>query len=147
MTRLVSVTREEIRVPDFCEPISHYVDAVRFGNLVFVSGIAAIATDGSVFAPDDVTAQTRHVFESLRKLLRHVGADFVDVLKVTVFLTDVQDRAAVNIVRKQYFSQSRPASSLIGVNNLALPGLRIEIEAVVGIENAGVQVSVDRLGS
>ena len=133
MTQAIRTSRQEVRIASFCEPISHYADAVRFGELLFVSGIAAVTADGSVFAPDDVMAQTRYIFENLRKLLAHVGADFANVLKVTVFLLDVRDRSAVNGVRKEFFAGSRPASTLIGVNALALEGLRIEIEAVVGL--------------
>ena len=62
-----------------------------------------------------------------------VGSDFSDILKVTVFLTDISDRAKINPVRQEFFGSSRPASTLVGVSELALPGMKIEIEAVVGL--------------
>lgn len=124
--------REEYRLPELSEPISHYTDAVRFGNLLFVSGVAPLDGSGRVVA-GDVIAQARQVFANLKQVLQAAGADFGDVLKVTVYLTDVSDRAKVNPVRQEYFGHARPASTLIGVSALALEGMKIEIEAVVGL--------------
>ena len=126
-------TREEIRVEGASEPISHYTDAVRFGDLLFVSGIAPFDSDGNVVGEGDVVAQTRQVLQNLRDALRTVGADMRDVLKVTVFLTDVNDRAAINPVRQEFFGDSRPASTLVEVSALVDPKMLVEIEAVAGI--------------
>ena len=125
-------TREEFRVEGLNEPISHYTDAVRFGELLFVSGVAPLDEAGRL-VPGDVVAQAKQVFVNLEKVLRSAKANFGDVLKVTVFLTDVADRTKVNPVRQQYFGKAKPASTLIGVKELAVPGMRIEIEAVVGL--------------
>ena len=125
-------TREELRVEGLNEPISHYTDAVRFGNLLFVSGVAPLDGAGKLVS-GDVIAQARQVFANLEKVLRAAHAEFRDVLKVTVFLTDVGDRSRVNPVRQEYFGKAKPASTLIGVNELAVPGMKIEIEAVVGL--------------
>lgn len=124
--------REELKVEGLNEPISHYTDAVRFGNLLFVSGVAPLDEAGKL-VPGDVVAQANRVFVNLSKVLRAAHADFGDVLKVTVFLTDVGDRARVNPVRQQFFGQARPASTLIGVSALAVEGMKIEVEAVVGL--------------
>ena len=128
--------RQEFRVEGLSEPISHYTDAVRFGDMLFVSGIAPLNEAGEVTS-DDVQAQAQMVFVNLGKILKAAGADFGDVLKVTVFLTDVRDRGKVNPLRQKYFGNARPASTLIGVKELAIPGMKIEIEAVVGLRDAG----------
>jgi reactive intermediate/imine deaminase len=125
--------REEYRVPGLCEPISHYTDAVRFGDLLFVSGVAPLDEAGKLVGGDDVVAQTRQVFRNMGKVLAAAGAGFEDVLKVTVFLTDIEDRARINPVRQEYFRGTRPASTLIGVAALAVPGMKVEIEAVAGL--------------
>ena len=125
--------RQEIRVDALNEPISHYTDAVRFGNLLFVSGVAPLDGSSKLIGQGDVVVQARQVFENLKKVLAAAGADFGDILKVTIFLTDVRDRAKVNPVRQQYFGEARPASTLIGVKELAIPDMKIEIEAVVGL--------------
>lgn len=127
--------RKEYRVEGLNEPISHYTDAVRFGDLLFVSGIAPLDSAGRVVG-DDIVSQTRQVFENLKKVLAAAGADFDDVLKVTVFMTDVTERAKVNPIRQQHFGNARPASTLIGVKALAVEGMKIEIEAVVGLRSA-----------
>ena len=125
-------TREELRVQGLNEPISHYTDAVRFGNVLFISGVAPLDDSGKLVG-SDVVAQTRQVFANLERVLRAAHADFADVLKVTVFLTDVGDRTRINPVRQEYFGKAKPASTLIGVKELAVDGMKIEIEAVVGL--------------
>jgi reactive intermediate/imine deaminase len=122
--------REEIRVPELAEPVSHYTDAVRAGDLVFVSGCIAVDGDGRLVGGDDVVAQTRQVFANVEAILAAAGASIRDVVKVTVFLTDVRDRAAVNTVREEIFGSTRPASTLVEVSRLVVDGARVEIEAV-----------------
>jgi reactive intermediate/imine deaminase len=128
--------REEYRVPGLCEPISHYTDAVRFNDLLFVSGVAPLDEAGRLVGGDDVVAQTRQVFRNLGKALAAAGAGFEDVLKVTVYLTDIDDRARINPVRQEHFRNTRPASTLIGVAALAVPGMKVEIEAIAGLRRA-----------
>lgn len=126
-------TREEMRVPGLPEPLSHYTDAVRFGDLLFVSGCAPLDSEGKLVGDGDVTAQTRKVLENLGLALRYAGADFGDVLKVTVYLTDIAYRAEANVVRQEFFGDALPASTLVEVSALAIPGMLIEIEAVAGL--------------
>ncbi len=125
--------RSEIRLPGTAEPLSHYTDAVRFGNLLFISGIAPIDGAGRVVAEGDVVAQTEFVLHTMGTALQAAGASFADVLKVTVYLTDIEDRAKINPVRQKYFGAAKPASTLVEVSKLALPGLLVEIEAVAGL--------------
>lgn len=122
--------REEIRVPSLAEPVSHYTDAVRAGSLLFVSGVVPVDGDGNL-VPGDVVAQARQVFANIGAVLAAAGTGFQDVVKVTVFLTDVDDRPAVNEVRKEVFGDARPASTLVEISRLVVPGARIEVEAVV----------------
>jgi reactive intermediate/imine deaminase len=122
--------REEIRVPGLAEPISHYTDAVRAGDLLFVSGFVPVDGEGQLVGGDDVVAQTRQVFANLAAVLAAAGATFADVVKVTVYLTDIEDRARINPVRQDIFRDSRPASTLVEVSALATPGAKVEIDAV-----------------
>mgnify|MGYP001544521146 CR=1 FL=1 len=125
--------RQEIRVNELSEPISHYTDAVRFGDLLFISGVAPLDASLKVVGGDDVVAQARQVFANMAKILAAANASFSDILKVTVYLTDVDDRTKINPVRQEYFGKHRPASTLIGISELAIPGMKIEMEAVAGI--------------
>ena len=122
--------REEIRVPALAEPISHYTDAVRVGGLLFVSGVVPVDGDGRVVGEGDVVEQARQVFRNMGEVLAVAGASFADVAKVTVFLTDVDDRTRINPVRQEVFDAARPASTLVEISRLAVPGALIEIECV-----------------
>ena len=124
------MSRQEYRVDGQSEPISHFTDAVRAGNLVYVSGIVAVDGDGNLVGGDDVVAQTRQVFENMRAVLAAAGCGFADVVKVTVFLTNIDDRPLLNPVRQEVFGETRPASTLVEVPRLAVDGAKVEIECV-----------------
>jgi 2-iminobutanoate/2-iminopropanoate deaminase len=125
--------RQEIRVAGLAEPISHYTDAVRYGDLLFVSGVAPVDEHFRLVGGNDVAAQARQVFLNMKKILDSAGTSFDKVLKVTVYLTDISDRAKINPIREEFFGAARPASTLIGISALVIPGMKVEIEAVVGL--------------
>jgi 2-iminobutanoate/2-iminopropanoate deaminase len=123
------VTRREVMVEGLAEPISHYADAVVAGDTLYVSGIVPVDASGAVVG-DDVVAQARHVFAIMARVLAAAGATPADVVKVTVYLLDVDDRPLINPVRQEFFGDTRPASTLVEVSRLAVPGARLEIEAI-----------------
>jgi enamine deaminase RidA (YjgF/YER057c/UK114 family) len=87
-------------------------------------------------------AQTRQIFENMKRILDTASASFHDVLRVTVYLTDVNDREAINPVRQEYFGAVRLASTLIEVSALAISGMKVEIEAVFGLPaRVGIRVA------
>lgn len=129
--------REEIRVRALSEPISHYTDAVRVGRLLFVSGCAPLDGDGRLVGGEDVLAQARQVLANMQQVLAAAGATFSDVAKVTVYLTDVGDRQTVDVARRDFFGPARPASTLVEVARLAVPGMKVEIECVAVIPEGG----------
>lgn len=122
--------RRELRVPGQAEPISHFTDAVLAGDLLFVSGIVPVDERRELVGGDDVVAQARCVFENMRAVLKAGGCTFADVVKVTVYLTEIADRPLVNPVRQEVFGDTRPASTLVEVSALVIPGARIEVDAV-----------------
>ena len=130
---MATTKREEFSVAGMAPPISHYCDAVRFGDLLFISGIVGVDEGGRVVGEGDAARQTRQLFENMKKVLDAAGAGFADVLKVTVFLTNIDDRARINPVRQEFFGSARPASTLVEVSKLVRPDLLVEIEAVVGL--------------
>jgi reactive intermediate/imine deaminase len=124
-------SRDEIDVPGQAAPISHYAHAVRAdGPLLFVSGVVPVDEQGRLVGGDDVVEQARAVFRNLGAVLAAGGANFADVVKVSVFLTDVDDRPLINPVRQEVFGDARPASTLVEVSRLAIRGAKIEVEAV-----------------
>jgi reactive intermediate/imine deaminase len=128
-----TAVRREFSIPGLSPPISHYCDAVAFGNLLFISGIAALDENHQVIGGDDAAAQTEAILSAMDKILKAADAGFKDILKVTVLLTDINDRTRINPVREKYFGTARPASTLFEVSKLAIPGMKVEIEAVVGL--------------
>ena len=125
--------KEEIRVDHLNPPFSHYTVATRFGYLLFISGCGPLDSEGNLVGEGDVATQARVTLSAIEAILKASGATFADILKVIVYLTDVNDRHAINPVREEFFGDSRPCSTLIGINELIVPGMKIEIEAIAGI--------------
>jgi 2-iminobutanoate/2-iminopropanoate deaminase len=126
------IVRKEYRVAGLPEPISHYTDAVQANGLLFVSGCVAVDADGRLVG-DDVVAQARQVFANIGAILDAAGARFADIVKVTVYLLDVDHRQRINAVRQEVFGEARPASTLVEVSRLAVPGALLEIDAIAAI--------------
>jgi len=103
--------------------------AVRVGNLVFVSGCAPIAPDGSVAAPGDVKGQTKRCFEIIEAALVEAGADLKHIVRTRVFLTDMTRWREAGEVHGALFKDIEPACSFLGTNALINPGWLVEIEA------------------
>jgi 2-iminobutanoate/2-iminopropanoate deaminase len=123
------VSRREVMVDGVAPPISHYAHAVVAGDALYISGIVPVDADGRVVG-DDVVAQARQVFAIVAQVLAAAGATAADVVKVTVYLLDIDDRPKINPVRQEFFGTARPASTLVEVNRLAVDGALLEIEAV-----------------
>ena len=125
-------TIQRILLDDLPAPVSHYCHVVRANDRVWISGMVGIRKDGSV--PEDVEAQFKVAIECLDCALRAAGGRPEHIVKVQVFLTDVNDRAKINPIRENYFGAHRPASTLVEVSGLISPELKVEIEAeaVVG---------------
>ena len=124
------MTRRELDVDGLPEPLSHYADAVLAGDTLYVSGIVPVDGDGALVGAGDVAAQARHVLQTLGRVLDAAGGTPADVVKVTVYLADVDDRPRINPERQAFFGDARPASTLVEVGRLAVPGALLEIEAV-----------------
>jgi enamine deaminase RidA (YjgF/YER057c/UK114 family) len=112
-----------------------FTHVVKAGNTVYIAGQAALDQHGALVGPGDITAQTTQTFENLKQALASVGADFSDLVKITVFATDPAYRAPIADVRRRYLGSPDPvASTFVAVSALALPGFLVEIEAVAVVE-------------
>ena len=115
---------------------SPLAQAVRFNDLLFVSGqVAADPKTGEAVA-GGIREQTEQVMDNLKAVLEAGGSSLGAVLKTTCFLTDLSDFAAFNEVYARYFPGRRPARSAFGVAALAGPYV-VEVEAVAAVEQAG----------
>ena len=109
-----------------------YSQATTNGELVFTAGQIALTPDGD-FVDGSITEQTERALENLTAVLEEAGASTDDVLKVTVFLDDIDDFDAMNETYASYFDSDPPARSAVEVGALPL-GAAVEIEAVAVVE-------------
>src|ERR1051325_9549905 len=115
-------TNTPIRAKGLSEPISHYTDAVVAGPVrtSYVSGQGSIDDSGKLVGRGDIKAHTRKTLDNMKIALAAAGATLADVVKVTVYLGNVDDRQKVNEVRKEYFGEAKPASTLIQISRCAI---------------------------
>lgn len=110
-------------------PLGPYSGAIRVGNTVWVSGHLGLDPATGELVPGGVGAETRRTLESLREVLEEAGFGLSDVVRATVFLTDIGDYAAMNEVYAEFFKASPPARACVEVSGL-VKGARVEISCV-----------------
>src|SRR5215212_4042975 len=108
--------------------IGPYSQAIHAGNLIFCSGQIALNAEGQI-AADDVAGQTRQALANLQAVLTAAGSDLHHVVKTTVFLTTMDDFAAMNEAYAQFFPSHPPARSTVAVADLPRH-VRVEIECI-----------------
>ncbi|GIM91230.1 RidA family protein [Paractinoplanes toevensis] len=118
--------------PAGAPPTNGYSHAVSVtGTLMLVSGQVPLDASGRLVGSDDAGEQTRQVFRNIAAVLADGGATMADVVKLTVFLTNMSDLSAFRAARDEFIDPERPpASSLVQVSGLVHPGFRVEIEAI-----------------
>jgi 2-iminobutanoate/2-iminopropanoate deaminase len=132
------LTRREIRSQSLPAPMrggafSSGVEAPG-GRTVYVSGQVSLNAEGTVVGEGDIKLQTQTVLEHVKTVVQEAGGGMEDIVKVTVFITDMGLYDEIHEVRRRYFEEPYPASSMVEVSALIDPRLLIEIEAVAVIE-------------
>lgn len=117
------------------QPFSQGVTSAP-GHMVWVAGQVALDERGGVIGKGDPGAQSEAALENVQRVLAAGGATLADVVRLTVYLTDMAHLADVQVVRARYFPVDPPASSTIGITSLVNPDLLVEIDAVAIIEGA-----------
>ncbi|MPZ73918.1 MAG: RidA family protein [Nitriliruptorales bacterium] len=126
------MARQAVRVSGIAPPAAYYSHGIAApGGVLYVAGQVPLDPGGHI--PVGAEAQARQVLDNLAAVVRAAGASLDDVVKTTVFLTDLGDRTAVGRVREEYFTDPPPANTLVVVSSLANPAFLVEIEAVVAI--------------
>nr|MBN1228925.1 RidA family protein [Anaerolineae bacterium] len=123
------MSREKIHTSQAPAAVGPYSQGNVDGNLVFSAGQLGLDPATGKFVSDDVQDQTRQALKNLRAVLEAGGASLSDVVKTTVFLSDMGNFKAMNEVYAQFFSEPYPARSAVAVKDLPLGGL-VEIEAI-----------------
>ena len=122
--------REIISTDQAPAAIGTYSQAVRVGNTVYLSGQIPLHPESMELAGTSIHAQVHQVFKNLAAVTQAAGGSFADVVKLTVYLTDLSNFATVNEIMAQYFDEPYPARAAVGV--AALPrDVAIEIDAIM----------------
>ncbi len=121
-----------IHTDDAPKAVGPYSQAVRTGHLLFTAGQVALNPATGKMVDGDITAQAEQVMKNLQAVLTAAGTSFDHVVKTTVFMADMADYAAMNVVYGRYIGSTPPARSAFAVKGLPL-GAKVEIEMVVEI--------------
>jgi len=125
--------KHAVSSPDAPKAIGPYSQAVRVGQLLFVSGQVPLDPATGDMVTGDIAAQTRRVFENLGAVLKAGGRSFNDVVRTTVFLADMNDFAEVNRIYGTYFSEPYPARATVQVARLPKDA-RVEIDVIASFD-------------
>lgn len=126
--------KQAIHTPDAPEAIGTYSQAMRIGQLVFLSGQIPLNPQTMELVDGDIEAQVRRVFDNLQAVCGAAGGSLAGIVKLNVFLTDMVHFPVVNKVMTDYFQQPYPARAAVGVSQLP-KGAEVEIEAILALDD------------
>ncbi len=98
-------------------------------SFIFVTGQIAMNAEGKLVS-ENVEDQTEFVFQNLQKILQEGGASLDDVVKATIFVTDLKDFPKISAIRNRYFAKAKPVSTLVEISNTVKKGCKVEIEVI-----------------
>ena len=123
------MAKQAIHTRDAPDAIGTYSQAIKVGETVFISGQIPLEPGTMNIVDENIRAQTHRVFNNLAAVVREGGGNLDDIVKLTVFLTDLSHFAVVNEVMGEHFNPPYPARAVVGI--VALPkGVQIEIDAI-----------------
>ncbi|MCY4321042.1 MAG: RidA family protein [Bdellovibrionaceae bacterium] len=116
------------------QPVGPYSQAIRFGDWLYCSGQIPLDPKNSEVVGQDITAQSKQVFENIKAVLQSQNLSFQNILKTMVFLTDMREFSIFNQIYESYFGDHKPARSCVEVS--ALPkGVKVEVEVIAFVES------------
>lgn len=125
--------KEQITSDKLRQPNGHFSQATTVeakGKLVFVSGMTARKPDGTIAGIGDVTEQTRQVCENIKAAMETAGGSLDDVVRVDVYVRNIEHFDKIHAVRREYFKPPLPASTMVEVTKMVSPDYLIEINAI-----------------
>ena len=127
------VKRNPINTPSAPKAIGPYSQAVRSGSLVFISGQIPLDPKTMELVGEDVVRQTHQVFKNLSAIAKASGGNLVDIVKMTIYLTNLDNFSKINEIMASYFQEPYPARATIEVSALPKAAL-VEVEAILALE-------------
>lgn len=131
--------RQNVKGTSPYEPVVGYSRAVRVGTQVFVAGTTAVGEDGKIVGKGDPYAQALQCFRNIEKALHEVGANFRDVVRTRMYVTDIARWEAVGRAHGQIFRDIRPVATMVEVSRLIDPDMLVEIEVEAVASELGTQ--------
>ena len=122
--------KNEINTDKAPKAIGPYSQAVKAGNLMFISGQIPLDPESGDLVSQSIEDQAKQVLENVKSICEAAGCSLDDIVKISIFLTDLSNFAVVNDMMKEYFSEPYPARATVEVSGLPL-GVSVEIEAIV----------------
>ncbi|WP_133134870.1 RidA family protein [Legionella nautarum] len=123
--------KESIDTKNAPAPIGTYSQAIKFGNSIYISGQIAVDPATGELVQGNFTNQIRQAFTNISEISKAAGGSIDDIVKLTIYLTELKNFAEVNEVMKEFFQQPYPARAVIEIKALPKNAL-VEIEAVMG---------------
>ncbi len=124
--------------PESIKNMGAYSQAVKVDlgtrYMILLSGQIALDGEGKPVAPGDIGGQARFIFENIKMLLGEAGATIDDVVKVQIFVEDMNEYKIISAIRNEYFADSKPVSTLLEISRTAAEGCNIEIEVMAIID-------------
>ncbi|MFL2873059.1 MAG: RidA family protein [Pseudohongiellaceae bacterium] len=127
------VERNPINTPSAPKAIGPYSQAVKSGSLVFISGQIPLDPKTMELVGEDVVRQTHQVFKNLSAIAKASGGNLVDIVKMTIYLTNLDNFSKINEIMASYFQEPYPARATIEVSALPKAAL-VEVEAILALE-------------
>ena len=127
------VERNPINTPSAPKAIGPYSQAVKSGSLVFISGQIPLDPKTMELVGEDVVRQTHQVFKNLSAIAKASGGNLVDIVKMTIYLTNLDNFSKINEIMANYFQKPYPARATIEVSALPKAAL-VEVEAILALE-------------
>jgi 2-iminobutanoate/2-iminopropanoate deaminase len=134
--------KRQLETEQLSTPSGHFsqgVVAPAQGRMVFISGMTARDNDGRVVGAGDIDKQTRQVCENLKRAMGAAGGTLDDIVRVDVFVRNIEHFDAIHRVRREYFSAPAPASTMLEVSKMVSPEMLIEINAIAMVDDGNAE--------
>lgn len=132
-----SMPKQQIVSPKLGKPSGHFSQATMIeatGRLVFISGLTSKRVDGTIEGIGDIEAQTRQVCENLKAAVGEAGGTLDDICRVDVYVRNMEHFDTIHKVRREYFKEPLPSSTMVEVTKMTSPEFLIEISAIAVVQ-------------